>query len=154
MSRQDGGTHDYWPPGRASHLKGIKGSLRPCLALVAALFLLPACSGPMGTAMAGLFGAGAMYGGQSFLERGQEDVEAKREWRVKKREYVTAFANGMEFEAETHKRAGRFEDWRQVMTQLLAFWNTQHPETLVMELRRRVADKGVVPEPRMMLPPG
>lgn len=148
MSRQGGGTGPSPTYRRASHPRGVKGSLRPCLALVGALFLLTACSGPFGTAMSGLFGAGAMYGGQAFLERGQEDVEAKREWRVKKREYVTAFANGMEFEAETHKRAGRFVEWKQVMADLLAFWDTQHPETLVMELRRRAED--VVPEPKMI----
>ncbi len=118
--------------------------------VLAALFLLSACSGPIGNMFAGVLGGGAMYGGQSFLERGREDVEAKREWRVKKREYVTAFANGMEFEAETHKRAGRFGDWRQVMTQLLAFWDTQHPETLVMELRRRAK----APEPKLIERPG
>ncbi len=118
------------------------------MALVAALFLLPACTGPFGTAVAGMFGAGAMYGGQAFLNRAKEDVEAKIAWRVKKQEYVTEFASGMKFEAETHKRAGRFDDWRQVMTQLLAFWDTQHPETLVMELRRRVK----APEPKLIQP--
>ena len=122
------------------------------LYLIVALLFLGGCTGPFGTAMSGLFGAGAMYAGQSALERGKEDVDAKRKWREKKSEYVTAFANGMEFEAETHKRAGRFEDWRKVMTQLLAFWDTQHPETLVMELRRRVEE--VVPEAKMVAPPG
>ena len=33
MTRQDGGTHGYWPPGRAiSPPRGIKGGLRPALA--------------------------------------------------------------------------------------------------------------------------
>jgi len=146
MSRQGETREGYWPPGRTSYKWWPKASVARSLALVAALFLLPACSGPIGNMFAGVLGAGAMYGGQSFLERGREDVEAKREWRVKKREYVAVFANGMEFEAETHKRAGRFEDWRQVMTQLLAFWDTQHPETLVMELRQRAK----APEPKLI----
>ncbi len=138
MSRQDGGTRGYWPPGRATHAGRPIAAVGRAMALVAALFLLPACTGPFGTAMTGLFGAGAMFAGQSALERGQEDVEAKRDWRVKKREYVTAFANGMKFQAETLKRAGDFEGWKKVAKDLLAFWDTQHPETLVMELRRRV----------------
>jgi len=117
------------------------------LYILGMVLLLGGCTGPFGTALSGLFGAGAMYAGQSALERGKEDVDAKREWRVKKREYVTAFANGMEFEAETHKRAGRFAEWKTVMAALLKFWDTQHPETLVMELRRRVE---VVPEPKMV----
>ena len=150
MTRQGRATRGIPPYHVPPHRGRPRAAVARSLALVAALFLLPACTGPLGNMFAGVLGAGAMYGGQSFLERAEEDVEAKREWRVKKREYVTAFANGMEFEAETHKRAGRFEDWRKVMTQLLAFWDSQHPETLVMELKRRAGD--VVPEPKITVP--
>ena len=149
MTRQDGGTHNYWPPGRASHMGRPIAAVARSLGILGMVLLLGGCTGPFGTAMSGLFGAGAMYAGQAALNRGQEDAEAKREWRVKKREWVTAFANGMEFEAETHKRAGRFAEWKTVMADLLKFWDTQHPETLVMELKRRVE---VVPEPQMVAP--
>ena len=133
------------------HRHRPRAAVARSLALLGALFFMTACTGPFGTAMSGLFGAGAMYAGQSALERGKEDVDAKRKWREKKSEYVTEFAEGMKFEAETHKRAGRFKDWKQVMTDLLAFWDRQHPETLVMELRRR-AD-AVVPEAKMVASP-
>ncbi|KKM09345.1 hypothetical protein LCGC14_1723000 [marine sediment metagenome] len=149
MTRQDGGTGEGWPPIGRSYKWWPKVAVARALGILGLVVLLGGCSGPFGTAMAGLFGAGAMYGGQSFLERGREDVEAKREWRVKKREYVIAFANGMEFEAETHKRAGRFAEWKTVMADLLKFWDTQHPETLLMELKRRTE---VVPEPQMVAP--
>ena len=43
MTRQDGGTHGYWPPGRASYPRGVKGSLRACMGLVVALMLLGGC---------------------------------------------------------------------------------------------------------------
>ena len=118
------------------------------LGVVGLVRLLGGCSGPICNMLAGVLGAGCMYGGQAFLERSKEDVEAKREWRSKKREYVNDFASGMKFEAETHKRAGRFAEWKTVMADLLKFWDTQHPETLILELGRRA--KGVVPEPKMV----
>ena len=151
MTRQDGGTHDYRGAGRSSHRGRPRAAVARSLALVGVLFFMTACTGPFGTAMSGLFGAGAMYGGQAFLERGQEDVEAKREWRAKKRDYVRDFAAGMLFEANTQKKAGKFEDWRRIMGQLLTFWDSQHPETLVVELRRRVKD--VVPEAKLVVAP-
>ena len=151
MTRQGGTREGYWPPGNHPHTGWLRPAVARSLGILGMVLLLGGCSGPLGTAMSGLFGAGAMYAGQSALERGKEDVDAKREWRVKKREYVTAFANGMEFEAETHKRAGRFTEWKTAMANLLKFWDTQHPETLVMELKRR-AD--VVPKPKMVEPEG
>ena len=148
MSRQDGGTGFIWPQViRPHHGRSIAAVARS-LALMAALFLLPACTGPFGTAMSGLFGAGAMFAGQSALKRGEADVRAKDDWRKKKQDYVEEYADGMAFEAKIYQRAGKFEDWRRVMRQLIAFWDTQHPETLVMELRRRAKD--VVPEPKLI----
>lgn len=48
MTRQDGGTGPHSASHAPSHPRGIKGGLRPCLALVAALFLLGACLGGSG----------------------------------------------------------------------------------------------------------
>ena len=140
MTRQDGGTHGIPPYHAPSHHSRPIASVGRALALVAALFLLPGCSGPFGTAMTGLFGAGAMFAGQATLDRGKEDKDAKIAWRAKKREYVTAFASGLGFEAETHKRAGRFAEWKTVMADLLKFWDKQRPETLILELKRRARE--------------
>ncbi len=148
MSRQDGGTGGMDPFGKQPHMGRPIAAVARSLAFVAALFLLPACSGPFGTAMTGLFGAGAMFAGQSALKRGEADVRAKDDWRKKKQDYVEEYADGMAFEAKIYQRAGKFEDWRRVMRQLIAFWDTQHPETLVMELRRRAKD--VVPEAKVI----
>ena len=44
MTRQDGGTHGYWPPGRASYKWWPRPAVRRCLALVVALLLLGGCA--------------------------------------------------------------------------------------------------------------
>ena len=111
------------------------------LALIAALFLLPACSGPMGNMFAGLLGAGAMYGGQSFLNRAEEDVTAKIAWRIRKREYVAIYSAGILREARVKAEESDYEGWREAMVALLEFHDTQHPETLIMELGRRAKER-------------
>ena len=95
----------------------------------------------MGNMLAGLFGAGAMYGGQAFLSRVEEDVEAKVAWRIRKREYVAVFSAGILREASAREAQSDFEGWREAMEALLAFHDTQHPETLIMELRRRAKER-------------
>ncbi len=45
MTRQDGGTDGYWPPGKRPHMGWPITAVAPFLALVGALFFLGACSG-------------------------------------------------------------------------------------------------------------
>ena len=168
MTRQDGGTgphsafyvwpYKWWPGPAVARSLGILGMV----------LLLGGCTGPFGTAMSGLFGAGAMYAGQAALNRGQEDVEAKILHRAQRKEIVTAALNSKRQQCEQLGASTlQFECYQE----MLAFHDTQHPETLLMELRRRAEAPGpglsgfekarrqrikerneVVPEPKMVAP--
>ena len=110
-----------------------------------ALALLNGCSGPIGTALAGFAGAGTVLGGQALLDRGAEDIEAKILWRAKRKEIVTLALNSkmrlcLKLDGSVLENTC-YED-------VLKFWDTQHPETLVMELRRRAK----APEPQIVAP--
>ena len=143
MSRQAKATG--WPPigHTRSHTGRPISAVARSLALVAALFLLPACSGSFGTAMAGLFGAGAMYGGQAFLNREKDDVEAKILHRADRKKIVDAATASKRRQCEQLRDSIlEFVCWKD----LLAFHDSQRPETLVMELRRRAA----APEPKLI----
>lgn len=110
------------------------------IALVLMLFTA-GCSGPLGASLGALFGAGAMYGGQAFLNRAQEDVEAKIRWRMKKQEYVAEYTIGLLQEARMWKAKENFTGWKKTMNTLLQFHDNQHPETLIMEIKRRLKER-------------
>ena len=118
----------------------VKRWLRGIGLAVFSLVFLAGCSGPLGTAIAGIVGAGSMYGGQAFLSRVQEDVEAKVEWRIRKADYVREYTSGLLQQARALRDKADFKGWREAMDLLIKFHDTQHPETLVMELKRRARE--------------
>ncbi len=106
------------------------------IALVLVL-LTTGCSGTTGAMLGSLFGAGGMYLGQAFLSRSQEDVEAKFLHRAERKKIVNAAL------ASKRRRCERLENsllefdcWKE----LLAFHDGQNPETLIMELKRRLKE--------------
>ena len=138
----------------------IKRWLRGIGLAVFSLVFLAGCAGPAGTALSGLLGAGAMFGGQSFLKRAEADVAAKYRWRFKKQEYVTEYTSGLLSQARDLRAKKDFTGWRATMDILLKFHDSQHPETLIMELKRRTAEKPDVaaedtgpPDPEDLLQP-
>jgi len=118
-----------------------------------AFVFLGACTGPAGPALAGLLGAGAMFGGEAFIKRAEADVAAKYRWRFKKQEYVTEYTSGLLAEARELRSKGDFKGWRTTMDILLRFHDSQHPETLIMEIRRRTAERSEV-KSQPLDPPG
>ncbi|KKK65403.1 hypothetical protein LCGC14_2974480 [marine sediment metagenome] len=106
--------------------------------VLALMLLMTGCSGTTGTMIATLFGAGATLGGQALLSRGAEDVEAKVLWRAQKRDYVREYTDGLLAEARSLRNRAEFEGWRGVMDILIEFHEGQRPETLAMELKRRL----------------
>ena len=104
------------------------------IALVLVL-LTTGCTGTTGALLGSLFGAGAMYGGQAFLNRAQEDVGAKILHRAERQKIVDAAAASKRRRCESLQNSlMEFTCWKE----LLAFHDTQNPETLVMELKRRL----------------
>ena len=99
------------------------------------LLFLTGCSGTTGAMLGSLFGAGAMYGGQAFLNRTQADVEAKVLHRAERKEIVNAAIASKRRRCEgVENSLLEFSCWKE----LLVFHDKQNPETLVMELKRRV----------------
>ncbi len=115
----------------------VKRWLRGIGLAVFSLVFLAGCSGPIGTVLASMAGAGAMYGGQAFLNRTQEDVEAKILHRADRKKIVDAATASKRRQCEDLKHSIlEFVCWKD----LLEFHDTQHPETLVMELKRRARE--------------
>ena len=111
--------------------------LRSALVAAFSLMFLAGCTGPTGMLLGSLAGAGATLGGQSVLNRAQEDVEAKIIWRVERRKIVASVIAGLMDQATKHLSVGRVEEWKATMISLLEFHDTQRPETLIKELKRR-----------------
>ena len=132
----------------------IKRWLRGISLAAFAFVFLGACTGPLGTAMSGLLGAGAMFGGQAALNRVTEDVEAKIRWRMKKQEYVMEYTSGLLSQARDLRANKDFDGWRGVMDILLNFHDNQHPETFIMELKRRTAEQPGGLSTNTVQPPG
>lgn len=119
----------------------MKRWLRGIALAVFSFVFLGACTGPMGTALSGLLGASAMFGGQSFLKRTEADIAAKYRWRFEKQEYVTEYTAGLLSQARDLRAHKDFKGWRETMDILLKFHDSQHPETLIVGLKRRIAEK-------------
>ena len=130
----------------------VKRWLRGIGLAVFSFVFLAGCSGPIGTVLASMAGAGAMYGGQSFLNRVQEDVEAKVEWRIRKADYVREYTSGLLQQARALRDKKNFKGWREAMDLLIKFHDTQHPETLVMELKRRARENRDVRSESLLQP--
>ena len=106
------------------------------IALILVL-LTTGCSGATGAMLGSLFGAGAMYGGQAFLNRAQEDVEAKILHRAERKKIVNAAAASKRRRCESLENSlMEFDCWKE----LLIFHDSQNPETLIMELKRRLKE--------------
>ena len=144
MSRQDGGTHGYWPPGKRLHRGGNHGAVARSLALVGALFLLPACEA--------LLGSAATVGGTYLIGALKDDGDRNIAWRAKQTELVANVITGM----QTQCRALEGPDMTKALTcyeDLLAFHADQLPEILLERLADRARGvKDVAPEPKMVQP--
>lgn len=105
--------------------------------VICSFLLLAGCSSGSLAALAGLGGAGVAFGGQSLLNRAQEDVEAKVMWRVERRKIVAIVMEGFLADAKAQRNKGDTAGWARAMLGLLEFHDTQRPETLIKELKRR-----------------
>ncbi len=116
----------------------MKGTRDMGKIIALSLVLLTAgCSGTTGAMLGSLFGAGAMYGGQAFLNRTQGDVEAKVLHRAERQKLVNAAAASKRRRCESLQNSlMEFTCWKE----LLAFHDAQNPETLIMELKRRLKE--------------
>ncbi len=107
------------------------------IALALVLLFTAGCSGTTGAMLGSLFGATAMYSGQSFLNRAREDVESKILHRAERKKIVNAAAASKRRRCESLENSlMEFTCWKE----LLAFHDNQNPETLIMELRRRLRE--------------
>lgn len=114
--------------------------LRSAMLAVVSLILLAGCSGPAGLLFGSLAGAGATLGGQSVLNRAQEDVEAKIIWRAERRKIVAVVITGLTSQANDQLLEGDTNGWMVTMLNLLQFHDTQRPETLIKELKKRIKE--------------
>ena len=116
-------------------MRGIR-DMGKVIALVLVL-LTTGCSGTTGAMLGSLFGAGGMYLGQAFLSRSQEDVEAKFMHRAERKKIVNAALASKRRRCESIENSLlEFDCWKE----LLAFHDGQNPETLIMELKRRLKE--------------
>ncbi len=116
--------------------------LRSAILAVISLVFLTGCSGISGALLGSLAGAGATIGGQSLLNRAQEDVEAKIIWRAERRKIVSVVISGLTGQAAKQLLAGDTRGWMVTMLSLLQFHDTQKPETLIKELKKRIKESG------------
>ncbi len=117
----------------------VKRWLRGIGLAVFSLVFLAGCSGPLGTALMGLAGAGAMYAGQAAVDRGKENVEDRILHRAKRREYVSEITSGLLAEAKDLRDKKDFKGHRRVMACLLKFHDTQYVDLLVIQAGKRLS---------------
>ncbi len=104
---------------------------------VSLMLLTTGCTGASGAMLGSLFGAGAMYGGQAFLNRAQEDVESKILHRAERKKIVNAAAASKRRRCEGLENSLlEFDCWKE----LLAFHDSQNPKTLIIGLKRRIKE--------------
>ncbi len=140
MSRQAKAARGWKPIFKPPYQGRPISAVARSLAFMAALFLLPACSGTTGAMLSGLLGAGGMFMGQDYLANNAQVQRDTMKWEITKEIHVAELANGMLAEARSEKAAGNFARWREIMGNLITFWDTRRPETLLAEVRRRVTD--------------
>ncbi len=107
------------------------------VALALVLLFTAGCSGTTGAMLGSLFGAGAMYGGQAFLNRTRADVEAKVLHRAERKQIVNAAIASKRRRCESVENSLlEFSCWKE----LLVFHDKQNPETLITEIRKRLKE--------------